>query len=100
MATYIDLHNYRVGPDSQDLVNRIAVAVSVKAQAIADSVTPTAEEIAWAVTALSAPRQHADTIVNYVLAANKGLSIAAITAATDSAIQTNVDAAVDDLFGV
>jgi len=100
MATYSELHDFKTGPDSQDLVNRITVAVSVKAHAIADAASPTTEQIAWAVAALAAPRAKADIIVHYVLAANKDLTLAQITAASDSAVQNNVDAAVDDLFGV
>lgn len=99
-ATYIELFEYRSTADYQSLVNRVVVAVVVKAEAIASEATPTAEEIAWAVDALTHPRRKADAIINYVIAANKGLSIATITAATDASIQTNVNTAVDKLFGV
>lgn len=100
MATYTELYQYRATDDYQALENKVAVAVAIKAQAIADLPTPTAEQIAWAVEALSSPGGKAETVINYVLAANSGLTIAQITAATDAAIQTNVNAAVDDLFGV
>lgn len=100
MATYTELFEYRSTDEYQTLTNKIAVAVAIKAQAIADLASPTAEQIAWAVSALNSPQGQAATVVHYVIAANNSLSIAQINAATDSAIQVNVDAAVDDLFGV
>jgi hypothetical protein len=100
MATYQELFDYISTPEYQDLVNRIAVAVAVKAEDIATSASPTAEEIAWAVSALTAPRSKADAIINFVIAANSGLTIAQINSANDAAVQANVNTAVDKLFGV
>jgi len=100
MATYQELFNYISTPEYQDLVNKITVAVAVKAQAIAEEATPTAESIAWAASALGNPRSVADAVINYVIAANAGLTTTQISNASDAAIQTNVDTAVDKLFGV
>lgn len=93
MATYSDLYNLR---NNSDLQNKIRVAVIVKAQQLIDG-TPTANQLAWARTAIASPDSVAGELLNYVLAANKASSVAAIQGASDNAIQTNVDAAVDVL---
>jgi len=100
MATYTELHGYRSTQDYQDTLNRVVVAVAIKAEDIASAASPTAEEIAWAISALNNPRSQANSIINFVLAANNTMSLAQITAASDSAIQANVDTAVDTLYGV
>ena len=96
MATYTEL--YGLASDA-DLRNKIATAVVVKAQAYIDGGTPTTDELTWANNALAGPNQAAQKVLYYVLAANKGLTTAQILAATDSAIQTNVDTGVDALVG-
>lgn len=95
MATYTELFGLK---SDSAFRNKIAVAVVVKAQALIDGATPTTDEITWANNAISAPNQQADKIVNYVLAANKSATTVQITGATDVAIQTNVDTAVDALI--
>lgn len=50
--------------------------------------------------ALRAPREQTDVVQYYVLAANSSATTSAITGASDATIQTNVDDAVDKLFGV
>ena len=100
MATYEDLYENRSSTDYQALINKIVVAVAIKAEDIASEASPTAEELAWAIKALTNPRGEADAIINFVMAANNTATIAAINGASDSAIQTNVNDAVDTLFGV
>jgi len=95
MATYAELRELQA---DSSLRNRVAVAVAVKAQGLIDGATPTTAQITWASGALNDPQGKAIAILNYVLAANKGLSVAAIQGASDSAIQTNVDSAVDALI--
>jgi len=99
MATYQELFDYRSTVECQNLINRITVAVAIKAEAIAGG-TPTAEQRQWAVEALSNPRSKADSIIGFVLAANAAATTTQITNATDAAIQSNVNDAVDTLFGV
>lgn len=95
MATYTELFELRA--DSA-LRNKIAVAVAVKAQALIDLASPTEAQIAWANAAIDNPVSKADTLLNYVLAANKTATVAEIQRATDAAIQTAVSAAVDKLI--
>ena len=95
MATYAEL--FELSKNST-LRNKVAVAVVKKAQGLIDGGTPTAAEIAWANDAIANPASKAGQLLNYVLAANSGLTESQILAASDSAIQTNVDAAVDALI--
>lgn len=97
MATYNELH--ALAKDA-DLINRIAVAVAVKAQAIIDSATPTAPQLSWAKEAIEHPRSKAEALLYYVLAKHKALTNTQITQATDATLQTAVDAAADKLIGV
>jgi len=94
MATYAEIFDLR---SNSGLRNKIAVATVVKAQAMIDLATPTAKQLTWAQEAIADPIGKADTLMNYVLAANKAATVAQIAAATDAAIQANVDAAVNKL---
>lgn len=95
MASYQELYDLR---SDSTLRNKVAVAVAVKAQTLLDGASPTAGQVAWANNAISNPVGKADTLMNYVLAANKALTVAQITGATDAAIQSNVNSAVDKLI--
>ena len=95
MATYEDLFNLK---SNSDLRNKIAVACVKKAQTLLDGETPASDEVTWASNALNNPIGQADKIMNYVLAANSAATVSQITSATDAAIQTNVDDAVDALI--
>ena len=94
MATYTELYDQR----SNDVLrNKIAVAVTVKAQDLLDG-TPTAAQVQWASEAIADPIGKAGMLLNYVLAANKDATVQQINGASDAAIQANVDAAVDVLI--
>lgn len=95
MATYLEIFGLR---SNSDLQEKVAVAVVKKAQALLDGATPTAAEVAWANAAIKDPVGEADSLLNYVLAANSAATVSAITGATDAAIQSNVDTAVDALI--
>ena len=95
MATYEELYALR---SNSDLRNKIAVAVAVKAQTVIDDASPSAAGISWALEAIRNPVNHANTLMNYVLAANKAASTGGIVGASDAAIQNNVDAAVDKII--
>ncbi len=100
MATYDQIIAMRSDPGYTAFVDRVAVAIVVKAKAVSDEPSPTPTKVAWAKEALASPRATSNTIVHFVVAANITASTAAILGATDVLIQTNVDAAVDTLFGV
>lgn len=95
MATYSELFDLKTDTSFR---NKVSVAATIKSQSLIDGVTPTSAEITWANNTLIAPLSRANTLVNYVIAANDGLSVAAIQGATDADIQSNVDAAADALI--
>lgn len=95
MATYTEIYDLR---SNSDLRNKIVVAVAIKAAAILDSATPTAAQIAWAKAAIANPMGQADDLLVYVLAKNAALTAAQITGASDAAIQTAVNGAIDKII--
>lgn len=97
MATYTQLYDLRSDPQWGAFVGRVQVAAVVAAQGLIDGVAPTPAQIAWAQGTLDDPRAQADRLVNYVLAANKSATTAQIFSATDTTLQTNIDAAVAKL---
>lgn len=95
MASYIELRNLF---NDSTLRNKVAVAVTIAAQGIiASSGTETAPRIAWAQRALRSPEPEAQVALMYVLAENSALTVAQINAASDTALQTAVNEAVDGL---
>jgi len=95
MATYQDLYNLST---DRDLNDRVTFACVKKAQTLLDGATPTADEVTWAAAAIASPKSKGQEILRYVLGANSASTVAQIQGATDAAIQTNVDAAVDALI--
>lgn len=95
MATYLEL---KVLIQDVALRDKVEIAVDVKAAEILDNGASTTEQVAWAPEAIMNPSLKAVEIINYVLAVNKGLSVAAIPGASDAAIKSNVDTAVDALI--
>lgn len=100
MATYLELAEIENEAGWGDLLNKIRQAAAVKATAVIDSTTPGAVVLEWARTTVADKNQAGDDIAAYVVAKNKGLAIATLLAASDASIQTNVDAAVDAIYGV
>ena len=95
MATYLEL---KVLTQDIALRDKVEIAVDVKAAAILDDGAATTAEVDWASEAIMNPSLRAVEILNYVLAVNKGLSVEAIQGASDAAIQSNVDTAVDAII--
>ena len=100
MATYVELHAIRNSVAVAPLMQKISMAVAIKANAIAKSATPTATAKAWALKALENPESQQQIVLNYILADNNTVAATAITGAADSLVQTAVNAAVDTLLGV
>ena len=98
MATYLELARITEQNDWGDFFDKVVTATVIKATAIIDSSTPSAEAVQFAKDALGQPRVAADSLVYYVIGANDSATIAQIFAASDNSIQTNVDAAVDALY--
>jgi hypothetical protein len=95
MATYLELRNlYAHG----DLVNRVEVACIVAAEKIrveSDATANHANRALWAKETFGDTRGVASKMLMAVLAANRTLTVAQLVGATDDAIQTAVDNAVN-----
>lgn len=100
MATYTELHALRGAATTEPLKQKIAVAIAVKANAIAKLASPTAEQKAWAVSALADPNKDVGLVLNYILAEYNTQAVNVITGASDANVQLAVNAAVDTLLGV
>jgi hypothetical protein len=99
MATYQELHALRGAASTNPLKEKIAVAIVIKANAIAKLASPTAGQKAWAVAALQDPNKDAGLVLNYILAEYNTVAVALITGASDVNVQLAVDATVDKLLG-
>lgn len=107
MADYIDVHPFWT--DGSDLLKRAEVAVAVSIEAIRsgedtaangwsespDYATAHAARMSWAAVALQNGAQYARAALKMAIAQNIGLTVAQITGASDGALQTNVNDAVD-----
>ncbi len=101
MATYAEL--YGLQSDDDELLHKVAVATWVAAEAVRSEDVGTANHtnrVAWAGDVLNGGLRHAQQMLRAVLAANAGLTVAQIIGASDAAIQTKVDAAIDLVAGV
>jgi len=95
MAAYTDLYGLF---NNSELRNKMRVAVVVAAETIRGEDAGTdnhANRLVWAKNAFQNPESAADAMLKALLAANKDLEVAQITGASDAAIQTKVDAAVN-----
>ena len=100
MATYNELYTLVGLTSSEQLRQKILVALCIKANAIAKLPTPTTLQKDFAKNALGNPENYLPQVFNYILADYKGAAVAAITGATDAQVQTAVDSTVDTLLGV
>lgn len=95
MATYLELKALRNNSDLQD---KVEVACVKKAQTLIDLATPTAAQITWAQATIRDPQSESGAMLNYILVANSTLTTAQILAASDSAIQGQINDAVDAII--
>lgn len=98
MANLAELAGLRGNVGWDSLVEKIGAACLIKAHAITAEPTPLATKLAWAKNTFVDPRAAAYSVVWYVIAANAGVTTSQILGASDNAIQTNVNAAVDNLL--
>ena len=99
MATYMELFGAKGNSDLQD---KMTVAVVVAAESIRTDATPPTNQVqrlAWAKAAMTDPLSEARRLLWAVLAVNKDATLTQILEASDTAIQTQVDAAVDLFAG-
>lgn len=95
MATYLEL--LATGEDV-DLGKRIRIACIVSAEAVrteSDTTPSHSARLAWAKEVFRNPQAEGNRMIWAVLAQNKDATVAQITGATDAAIQTAVNAAVN-----
>ena len=100
MAKYTDLRGLF---NDAELTNTVTLATLVAVNTILEG-TPTAKDKAYAALLAANPQREAKKVLMFVLAANRGLTIEAIQAADDSAVQAKVNSIVliliDALAGV
>ena len=94
MATYIELINLRA---NSELRNKVQVAIAIKSHAILQEVTPSPSRLTFAEEALKNPGSKIEEALWFLLAANKDVAQTVITESTDAAIQTHVDAYINDV---
>jgi hypothetical protein len=90
MATYLELHELRT---DVSLRRRVSTALAVKAAAILALETPTAKQLQWALETITLPEEEA--YLNFLLAKFKALTVLQLQGAADTAIQDEINAAVD-----
>jgi hypothetical protein len=95
MATYAELLQ---AADDATLQNKIKVACFVAAETVrteSAGVANHVERLKWAQKVFFDPGTEANRMIWAVLAQNRAFTLAQITGASDSAVQTAVDAAVN-----
>ena len=100
MATYEEL--FILHSDNDPLLQKITVANWIAADIIRLEVDTTpnhANRLTWAAGVLLGGVSSAQQMLNAVLAQNRALTVAQINGASDSDIQTAVNAAVDLVAG-
>ena len=95
MATYLELFELRSDSDLQD---KICIAVIKKAWSLLDGNNPTKQKAAWASSAIHDPAGKANSLMNYVLAAESESTVEEIQSVSDATIQAHVDSAADALI--
>ena len=80
------------------LRNRITAAAIIKAQTVLVDASAPAARKAWAESCLTNTNSMVELLFKYVLAASKAASLANITGASDEAIQSAVNAAIDAVY--
>ena len=99
MATLEELYEIGFGDlDTGSLRQKVSMAAAIKAEDILSEVTPSQTRLDWALSALQNPIGSSVSLFTFVIAANDTMTQVAILTASDSAVQTNVDSAVDALY--
>ncbi len=97
MATYEEIYEISAGDlDTAALRAKVAIAAVIKAVVVLAEATPTDARKAWALSALQSPID--PSLFHYVLGNNAAATQSVILAASDTTVQTAVDAAVDALY--
>lgn len=95
MATYAELLS---ASESPVLISKIRVACVIAAEAVrseSDATANNANRLIWAKSVFQNPTTEASRMLWAVLAQNKAATLAQIVGASDAAVQTAVDSAVN-----
>lgn len=96
MATYAELYDLQA---NSALANKIAVALLIAAETVRNEVPGNfpnhANRLLWAKQVALDPQKYIRPFLNAALAQNASLTTGQITSATDSALQTAVNAVID-----
>ena len=95
MATYPEL--YSLSSDAA-LLQRVEVAVLVSAYGYLADPNARNDQIAWAANTLATPAATAVQALKTVLAAFRSMTVAQITGASDTALQSAIDTIVPGLI--
>jgi hypothetical protein len=98
MATYNELASLNEDAGWPAFADKALISVIKKATEIVDEASPSATRLSWARSALGSPRGSTNELIFYAVAKNSGLTTAQILGASDSAVQTNIDEAIDSLY--
>jgi len=103
MANYLEIQALEELESAKNLRNKIKVALTVKARAIAVSASPSAAAKEWALAALENPQRYEALALRFIGVAYglapSNLPIASIIGAADADVQTAVNSVVDTLLG-
>lgn len=101
MATYLELSNAEGDAGFTNLRSKVKAAATIKAQLIvAQAGAATSKARDWAIGALQLPSSVVLPLFFFVLADNANLTVAQLQNASDAAVQTAVNKAVDQLFAL
>ncbi len=95
MATYEELYGLR---NDSALKNRVTTACIMAAETVMNELVTVdnhANRLLWAIAVFANPSGEANRMFMAILAANGAADVSLIQAATDAAIQTNVDDHID-----
>jgi hypothetical protein len=95
MATYTELLFANEDPDLKLKIKVACVVAAEQVRTEATSVTNHASRVVWAKKVFENPDAESSRMTWAVLAQNRASSLASILSATDSAVQTAVDAAIN-----
>ena len=98
MATYIELNNLASGGEGTILKTKIKVAIIIAAEAIRSeevTVDNHSNRMIWAAAAFTNPGAMAEKMLWALLAQNASAEATIIAGASDTTIQSGVNAAVD-----
>jgi hypothetical protein len=98
MATLFELT--QLYDNNEGLRAKVVIAAAIRAQEIVDEAAVQPIRLQWAIDTLANPDSRGNLLLGYVLGANSGAPVGppgGILGATDAAIITNVNAAIDKI---